>query len=270
MLQDIPSHLSFHKNRRPGWRTCAFFCLLAVALFLIGLIPTTGVAFAKDPVQTSKAVLTAKNDLTRSGADTQETVLNTKTVNAQTFRKRMTYPVDGRVYAQPLFVPHLTMNGAARDVVFVATEHDSVYAFDAGNIANSTPLWQTSFISYSKDVTPVPLSDVSCDDLGGSEAGITGTPVIDLKTNTLYVVAVTKEHGHFFSRLHALDITTGAERPHSPVTITATYPVNGKSNSAKKITFNAQHQNQRAALLLLNGVVYIAWGSYCDMPPYYG
>src|SRR5690348_3657620 len=108
MVQDT-SHSMSRRGRQPGWCLCAFFCLLAVALFLIGLIPATGVASAKAPVQTSTAVLTYKDDLTRSGTNTHETVLNTKTVNAQTFGKRMTYPVDGRVYAQPLFVPGLTI-----------------------------------------------------------------------------------------------------------------------------------------------------------------
>ena len=216
----------------------------------------------------NEAVVTYKNDLARTGQDTHESKLTTRTVNARSFGKHMSYPVDGRVYAQPLYVPHLRIGGALHNMVFVATEHDSVYAFDADRIVNATPLWQTSFIS-PPGVVPISVNDIlKCPNFGGSDIGITGTPIIDLKTNTLFVVAATKEHGHFFSRLHALDILTGQEEPHSPVTITATFP--GKGAGKKTLQFNAQAENQRVGLLLLNSVVYIAWGSYCDIPPYYG
>lgn len=222
---------------------------------------------------TNVSVLTYKNDTWRTGQNAQEILLTVHNVNTSSFGKRMTYPVDGRVYAQPLFVPHLRIHGAVHNVIFVATEHDSVYAFDADNVSDTRPLWQSSFIA-PPDVVPESDNDAYCPNIGGPDIGITGTPVIDLQTKTLYVVAVTKEHGQFFSRLHALDITTGQERPHSPVTIMATVPGAGYSppyhSVDGKISFTPQRENQRAALLLLHHIVYIAWGSHCDNPPYFG
>jgi hypothetical protein len=218
---------------------------------------------------TNVSVLTYKNDTWRTGQNAQESLLTIHTVNARSFGKRASYPVDGRVYAQPLFVPHLRMHSALYNAVFVATEHDSVYAFDADQVGDPRPLWKTSFLS-PPDVVPVSGNDIYCANIGGPDVGITGTPVIDLKTETLYVVAVTKEHRQFFSRLHALDITTGKEHPHSPATITATFPGTGESSVHGEIHFNPLRENQRVALLLLHDVVYIAWGSHCDIPPYYG
>lgn len=174
------------------------------------------------------AVLTSRNDQLRTGLNGSETKLNVSNVNAAHFGKRIAYPVDGAVYAQPLFVPHLLIQGTYHNVVFVATENDSVYAFDADQTQVQGPLWKTSFIAPPA-VVPETHNDVYCSDLGPS-VGITGTPVIDAKTLTLYVVAATKEHGKYFSRLHALDLLSGQERAHSPATITASVP--GRSKDA--------------------------------------
>ncbi len=222
------------------------------------------------------SVLTFHNDTLRTGQNLNETLLNTGNVNAQHFGKRVSYPVDGQVYTQPLFVHDVVIQGHHYHVVYVATENDSVYAFDADQVHVVAPLWKTSFL-HLPDVTAVPASDVfgkyPNHDIQPS-VGITSTPVIDLTTNTMYVVAMTKEHGNqYVQRLHALDITTGEDKPGSPVIIVA--QVNGKGYDKSKgtpsiVTFNTREANQRPALLFVNGVIYIAWGSFGDTDPYHG
>jgi hypothetical protein len=214
-------------------------------------------------------VLTAQYDNSRTGADLHEKILNPSNVNTHTFGKVFSRTVDGDVFAQPLYVPALTIPGLGkRNVVFAATEHDSVYAFDA-NSPRDTPLWKTTFIDPAHGTTPLSDRDVSCPFIT-PEVGITPTPVIDPITRTMYVLARTKENGVFVQKLHALDITTGKERPNSPVVITATVPGKGDGSIDGKITFDAQKENPRAALLLLNGEVYLTWASSCDVAPYHG
>jgi len=223
------------------------------------------------PASADFAMTTYKDDALRTGQDTEETVLTTKNVNVGQFGKRVSYGVDGQVYAQPLFMPDVIVNGRGHNVVYVATEHDSVYAFDADQTTGGAPLWHTSFLSSG--VTTAPSADlyiINCCNVN-PEVGITGTPVIDRGTNTLYVVAMTKEPGPtYVQRLHAIDIATGAERPGSPVTIKASVPGTGDGSSNGVVAFSGQHEFQRAALLLLNGVVYIPWASYGDSRPYHG
>ena len=201
------------------------------------------------------AVLTYKNDTSRTGQNTNETILTTSNTNSMQFGKHVSYSVDGQVYAQPLYVPNLTIAGTAYNVVFAATENDSIYAFDADQTSNVAPLWHVSFLKLP-NVTTVSSNAVSCDDIS-PQHGITGTPVIDGATNTLYVVVNTLEGSNNVYRLHALDITTGQEKAGSPVVIAAS-------------GFDPVHQLQRAGLLLLNGRVYIAFGGHCDNPPYHG
>ena len=201
------------------------------------------------------AVLTYKNDLSRTGQNTNETLLTTSNTNSMQFGKHVAYSVDGQVYAQPLYDPNLTIGGTTHNVVFAATENDSVYAFDADQTSNVAPLWHDSFIK-PPNVNTVSSNDVSCNDIS-PQYGITGTPVIDAATNTLYVVANTLEGSNNIYRLHALDITTGLEKAGSPVVIATS-------------GFDPVHQLQRAGLLLLNGRVYIAFGGHCDNPPYHG
>jgi len=210
------------------------------------------------PAIAGSSVTTYKGNKYRTGNYSAETILNTSNVNAAQFGKRVTYPVNGQVYAQPLFVPHLLVNGAIHNVVFVATEHDSVYAFDADSTTAISPLWSTSFLTSG--ATPVLASDVSCDDVS-PEIGITSTPVIVTSSNTLYVVAFTKENGSLIYRLHAIDITTGHEKPGSPIVI--------QGNSGG-IAFDPSHERQRGALLAVNGQVYVSFGAFCDLPPDYG
>jgi hypothetical protein len=205
---------------------------------------------------THAQVLTAQYNNARTGADLHEKILKPSNVNTRTFGKLYTRTVDGDVFAQPLYVPSLTIPGLGkRNIVFAATEHDSVYAFDA-NGARDTPLWKTTFIDPEHGTTPLSDRDVQCPFIT-PEVGITPTPVIDPTTRTMYVLARTKEHGVFVQKLHALDITTGKERPNSPVIITATIPGKGDGSIDGKVTFDAQKENPRAALLLLNGEIYL-------------
>jgi hypothetical protein len=227
-------------------------------------------------------VITSHNDNARTGLNPNETILNPTNVNIHGFGKIFSRPVDGPIYAQPLYVSNLQIPGkGTHNVVFVATMHDSVYAFDAdSNLgSNAPPLWQTSFINPAAGIT-VPLTTDAVDSPGQDchtfvgEIGIVGTPVIDAVSGTLYVVARTKELvGPSLSqvqRLHALDIATGNERPDSPIIITASVPGTGAGTSNGIVHFNPARELQRSALLLSGGIVSIAWASYCDIAPYHG
>ncbi len=221
-------------------------------------------------------VTTQHNDIARTGANTNETILNPTNVNINTFGKLFSYPVDGWMYAQPLYMPGVTMGagtaqpGTTHNVVFVVTQHDSVYAFDADSNtgANANPLWQVSLIGAGEKT--VPNGDVSCGDIA-PEIGITSTPVIDPATNTIYVVAkTTVGDTTFIQRLHALDITTGNEKLGGPTTLAASVPGNGNGSSGGTLNWDPKWQMNRASLLLLNGIVYIGTGSHCDNGPWHG
>jgi hypothetical protein len=222
--------------------------------------------------QAQVPVTTYRNDQARSGQNLKESVLTHANVNPAQFGKLLSLPVDGQVYAQPLYLPSLTISGKIHNVVFVATEHDSVYAFDAdsGSGANEGPLWQVSLIGAGE--TTASVADVlNCNSIS-PEVGITGTPVIDPSTNTLYVVALSARDTQLIHRLHALDLTTGAERPGSPVAITASVPGSGDGffSTSSAVEFRPDFHKNRAGLLLLNGVVYTSWGSHCDSLAYHG
>jgi hypothetical protein len=223
-------------------------------------------------------VYTYHDDLARDGANTQEFALTPSTVTATSFGKLFSCSVDGAVYAQPLWVANLVVNGAHHNVIFVATEHDSVYAFDA-DTSPCTPLWRVSLIDVahgaSSGETPVPdaPSDYRVGQGAGDtspEVGVTGTPVIDPSSGILYVVSKSVDSSQtvFYQRLHAIDLLTGSEEHASPVVIAATYP--GIGDGGSTVAFNPGPQNQRAALALVNGVVYIAWAAHEDVPPWYG
>ena len=220
-------------------------------------------------------VLTFHNDHARDGVNSLETVLTPENVNSTQFGKVFSYPVDGYVYAQPLYVPGVTIPSiGVHNVVYVATEHDSVYAFDADGLV-STPLWQDSFINPAEGITTVPSSDTLTDDIT-PEVGITSTPVIDPAGGTLYVEAVTKvinaetQVVSYQQMLHALDLTTGAEKLGGPVLIDPLMHGTGAGSKDGLIPFDALRQNQRAGLLLSDGALYVAFASHGDNPPYHG
>ncbi len=230
---------------------------------------------ATNPVTGGVAVLTQHNDLYRTGANLAETQLNVTNVNTKQFGLLYTLPVDDQVYAQPLVMTNVAVLGHGhRNLLLVATVNDSVYAFDSDSPIATDPLWHTSFLSPG--VVPPRNIDMTGACGGGyrdfsGNMGIVGAPVIDPATETLYVVARTKENGgKFVQRLHALDLSTGLDRTNSPVVITATYPGTGDGSVKGVLTFDPQRQNQRAALALVKGVVYIAWSSHCDWSPYHG
>ena len=222
------------------------------------------------------AVLTYHYDSTRAGVNTYETMLTTSNVNSTTFGKKFTLPVVGAVYAQPLYVPNVAIPGmGTHNVLYVATANDSLYAFDADSNTgdNAAPLWQVSMIDMAHGAasraTVVYSSDLGCPDISPTY-GITSTPVIDLTTGTIYLVANSIENGENIYRLHALDITSGAEKSGSPVVITASVTGTGDGSVAGILTFDPTHHLNRAALLLTGGNVYIGFGSHCDSSPWHG
>jgi len=271
-LRSGPTARRTGRGVRPLARSAIASLLVASAIGGVGLRTSARATHAATPGGT--AVTTAHNDTFRTGQNLSETILNTGNVNAAAFGKRVSYPVDGQVYAQPLVVPGVTFSdGSVHDVAYVATENDSVYAFDADATTDTAPLWHSSFADPAAGVTTVPSEDVYQKYANldiNPRLGITGTPVIDRETGTLYVVAFTKEDGRYVQRLHALDIASGAEREGSPVEIAASVPGSGYDAQDGRITFNPRTQNQRPGLLLSHGVVFIAWASFGDTDPYHG
>lgn len=212
-------------------------------------------------------MLTQHNDNARSGTNLHETVLNTSNVNVKQFGKLFTRSVDGQVYAQPLVVCGLTFPGKGKhNVVYLATEHNSVYAYDADDPKAAAPLWQ---INLGPSCPYTDFYKTEWTDMN-DEVGITSTPVIDLRSKTIYVESKTKENGTYFQRLHALDLITGEEKPGSPVTITAQVKGTGLDSVNGVVSFNPFTQLQRPGLLLSNGVIYLAFGSHADTEPFHG
>ena len=219
-------------------------------------------------------VTTSQYDNARTGATLHEKTLNPQNVNAKQFGKLGAFKVDGAVYAQPLFIPGVEVPGkGTHDVLFVATEHDSVYAFDATR-PEDPPLWQVSFLDKARGTIPLSEDMVQCPFIR-PEVGITSTAVIDIKTGTLYVLARTAIRpaigdNKYFQHLHALAITTGVEKFGGPKLITASVPGRGAGRSNRDVVFDPLHENPRAALTLANGDVYLTWASSCDVDPYHG
>jgi PKD repeat protein len=221
-----------------------------------------------------RGVFTHHNDNFRTGQNLSETILTTSNVTAAFFGKLFSYPLDGMTFSSPLYVANVSIPGKGfRNVVYVATEHDTVYAFDADGLAG-TALWQVSFINPAAGVTTVPAVDTGEIVDIPNEIGITGTPVIDPASGTLYVVAKTKEviggATDYVQRLHALDLATGAEKFGGPVAIQASVPGTGAGSDNGQLPFDSLRENQRPALLLSQGVVYIAFASHGDQQPYHG
>jgi hypothetical protein len=225
--------------------------------------------------------LTHHNDTFRTGQNNSETALTTGNVNPTQFGKLFSYPVDGQIYGEPLWVPNVTISGVAHNVVYVTTQNDSVYAFDADNgTLYPNALWHASFIN-PPGITAIPRADVEKGLDISPEVGITSTPVIDPALGVMFVEARTLDTTgtanctgsvapQYFHYLHELNIATGAEMPGSPVMVCAQVPGTGYDNVKGTVTFNPQRQNNRAGLLLLNGVVYVAFASLEDISPYHG
>ena len=230
-------------------------------------------------------VFTYRNDGARDGVNAQEYALTAAggggtggSVGTATFGKLFSCIADGAVYAQPLWAANLTINGAVHNVVFVASAHDSLYAFDAD--ANPcVQLWSVSLIdtAHGANSGEVTVPSGTAGNLVGvgygditPEVGVIGTPVIDPSSGTLYVVSKSMDPTGttFYQRLHAIDVTTGNEKAHSPMLIQGTYP--GTGDGTTTTTFSARQENQRAGLALINGTVYVAWAAHEDASPYYG
>ena len=238
-------------------------CYRAIILLVVPALPAPA---------TAQRVITSQYDNARTGANLNETKLTPRNVNVQHFGKLFTLHVDGDVYAQPLFLGGVEIPGKGRhDILFIATEHDTVYAFDAyGHPA--TPLWQANLLKDG--FTTVPARDAECPFIS-PEIGITSTPVIDPDTGTLYVLARTRDRtglleNVYAQRLHALAVTTGVEKFGGPVQIRASLSGSGTGSSNGKLSFNPLRDNPRAALLLNRGAIYLAWASACDVGPYHG
>jgi hypothetical protein len=254
--------------------------LLALLFTLVSCGPPTGVStlvafptpravpVAEElPGVASWSVLTSHNDLARTGQNLHELELTPRTVDPAHFGKLAALPVDGAIYGQPLVVLGLaSLDGGVSDLLYAATAHDSVYAFSA--VAPFELRWQRSLLGPG--ATPVPSQDVGSNDIF-PEIGITGTPVIDASSRTIYLVAKSKEPGpRYVERLHALDLETGAERDGSPVEISATVRGSAPDADDAGVHFNALRQLQRPGLTLSGGLVWVAFGSHGDVEPYHG
>jgi hypothetical protein len=221
------------------------------------VISTAGLSFATD-------VVTYHNDTYRSGQNLAETILTTGNVNSTSFGKLAALPVDSVVDAEPLYLAGVAIPGkGTHNVVYVVTENDSVYAFDADQY---TLLWQVSVLGAGES----PSDTHSCSQITPT-IGITATPVIDRQIGphgTMYLAAMSKNGSNYFQRIHALDVATGQEQRGSPITVVAKFPGSGANSQAGYVTFDPYQYAERQGLLLLNGVVYTAWTSHCDETPY--
>jgi hypothetical protein len=212
-------------------------------------------------------VLTYHNDVARTGQNLTETTLTTSNVTSEKFGKLAFYAVDGLVDAEPLYASNVTVPGnSTHNLLIVATEHASVYAFDADSGAT---VWHVSTLKSGETTS----DSRGCGQVN-PEIGVTSTPVIDRTrgaNGAIYVVAMSKDaSGHYYQRLHALDLALGTELFSGPVEIQATYPGTGDNSNGTDVVFDPGQYKERTALLLLNGVIYTAWASHCDIRPYTG
>jgi hypothetical protein len=236
-----------------------FLSLLAVLFFRRDMLVGAAPEF--------KGVLTYHNDNMRTGRNTSESTLTLKNVNSTTFGKLFVISTDGLVDAQPLYVPNVSIPGnGTHNVLFVATENDTVYGFDADS---GSTLWKVTTLGAGE----VPSDDRGCGQVS-PEIGVTSTPVIDLTAGpngTIYLVAMSKDSSsNYHQRLHALDIASGAEQFSGPVEIAAQYPGTGDNSQNGYVIFDPKQYKERAGLLLLNHIIYTSWASHCDDRPYTG
>ncbi len=219
-------------------------------------------------------VTTSQYDNARTGANVRESILSPKNVNERRFGKVGSLPVDGDVYAQPLYLPGVDIpDKGLHNVLFIATEHDSLYAFDADK-TSSKPLWHVSLLPRGRSAAPVDESDSQCPFIR-PEIGITSTPVIDTETGTIYVltrakVSTSQSTVRYVQQLHAIAIADGTEKFGGPIEIRASVHGTGAGSSGGKLSFDPLRENPRGALLLANRSVYLTWASACDVGPYHG
>lgn len=234
----------------------------------LGKATSNAATLAVDPkVPGTTDVLTYHNDIARTGQNLTETTLTTSNVNSAKFGKLGFHPVDGLVDAEPLYASNISVQSSGpHNLLIVATEHGSIYAFDADS---GTKIWQITTLKAGE----TPSDDRGCNQVT-PEIGVTATPVIDRKQGphgAVYVVAMSKDRsGNYHQRLHALDLALGTELFSGPVEIQATYPGTGDNTDGTSVVFDPKQYKERAALLLLNGVVYTSWASHCDIRPYTG
>ena len=225
----------------------------------------------KDSANTQHiSVLTQHNDNTRAGLNNQETALTPANVNSASFGKLFELAVDDQTYSQPLVVGNLTIGSKTRNVVFIATVNNSVYAFDADN---GTLYWQKNYtVNGMRTPNSGDMASSWCNPYTdfSYNIGIVGTPVIDPTSQTIYFVARSTDGKNFVQYLHAVNITTGAEQSGSPVKITASVPGTGDGSVNGVSSFDPLRNNQRQGLVLVNGIVYISYSSHCDWNPYHG
>ena len=255
------------------WRFVAIWAALCSPLFFSAVL------------NAQTGVLTNRNDNARTGLYAAETILTPANVNATGFGKVAIFAADGQVYAQPLYVPNVTVaGGAKKNLVIIATEHDSVYAYDANGTGTPGYVWKTSFLG--SNTSTVPSSDVSCGQIT-PEIGVTATPVVDPGTGTVYVVAASKTNDtppHYLQAFHALNLSDGSEKPGSPVVIGETIKnggsyqyvsgpsVNGTGDGAVGgvLTFNAFNHKSRPGMIHGDNTIYTFWSSHCDIAPSHG
>jgi hypothetical protein len=229
----------------------------------ISIADSTKSGTATVAVTDLSGVFTYHNDVARTGQNLQEYALTPAVVRGGNFGRRWTCSLDGDSYTQPLYVAGLSVGGTLHNVLFVTTQQDSVYAFDADS-NSCVPLWHV--ILTGSGETNIPATDVpGCNDIPGG-VGIVGTPVIDPVSQTLYVVAASKNGTNYFQRLHALNIITGAEKIGSPVAISGSVT----HSSGATIFFDPLRELQRPALALTGGGIFIGWAGHCDQDPYWG
>jgi len=257
---------------RSGLFVClgALYCMFGCNLSSNGPAPSPSPT--PSPGFSYAGVLSQHNDNSRTGQYLGETTLTPANVNVRQFGKLFSVQVDGYVYAQPLYVADVPVAGATHNVLYVATEGDSVYAFDADTGA---PLWRASLLDSAHGATPGETTVNILADLDSQcsnvvpQVGVTGTPVIDSASGTIYVEAKSKRaDGRYVHRLHKLDITTGAEMSPGPAVIKA--QARGAFDGGGVVTFNDLYEFNRAGLLLQNGQVFIGYGSHCDDLPFHG
>src|SRR5579859_2780418 len=251
---------------------CELFLVLVVAAYSVSCSGNNASVGKGDngnpppPPPTTNVVTTYHNDNARTGQNLNETTLTTGNVNSSSFGLLFVIPTDGKVDAQPLYLPSLTTSNGTHNVVFVVTEHGSVYGFDADK---GTQLWQVSTLGSGETTS----DNHGCDQVT-PEIGVTSTPVIDPAAGahgTVYVIGMSKDgSGNYHQRLHALDVTSGAEEFGGPVAIQAKYPGSGDNSQGGYVVFDPGQYAERAGLLELKGVIYTAWTSHCDQRPYTG